>query len=57
MNIDDVKVSANDLKTTSKESNTKSNKKTKNNLKGGSVHDNIEINEKCLDEIVHNNHL
>ena len=29
--------------------------KNKNNLKGGSTHEKIEINEYCLDEILHNN--
>ena len=36
------------------ETNTKSNKRNKNNPKGGAI---IEINEKKLDEIVHNNYL
>ena len=63
-NIDDVKVTSNDLKMTSNdlkktsnESNTKSNNRNKNNIKAGSVHDNIEINEKHSDEIIHNNYL
>ena len=37
------------------ESNTKSNKKNKNVVKSGFVHENIEINDECLDEILHNN--
>ena len=39
------------LKTTQ----TKSNKKNKNILKAASVQENIEINEHCLDKILHNN--
>ena len=42
---------SNDLKT----SQTKSNKKTKNVLKAGSVQQNIEINEHYLEEILQNN--
>ena len=34
-----------------------SNKKNKNFLKAGSVHEDIEISDKYLDEIVHNNNL
>ena len=37
------------------ETNTKSNKKNKIVLKRGSVYENIEINDKYLDEILHNN--
>ena len=37
------------------ETNTKSNRRNKNNLKGGSVHDNIEINDQNLDEILDSN--
>ena len=29
--------------------------KTKNNLKAGSMYENAEITEHCLDEILHNN--
>ena len=29
--------------------------KTKNNLKGGLVQDNVEINDQYLDEVIHNN--
>ena len=29
--------------------------KTKNNLKGGPVQDNVEINDQNLDEVIHNN--
>ena len=56
-NLDDAKVTSNDLKMTSKESNTTSNYRNKNNLKAGSIHDNTEINEKFLDEFIHNNYL
>ena len=42
-----------DLKTTSNDNNKKT--KTKNNLKRGSVQDNIEINEHYLDKIFKNN--
>ena len=44
---------------TNTESNIKrtSNKKNKKFLKAGSVHENIEINDKYLDEILHNNNL
>ena len=41
------------LKTT--KTNTKSNKKNKNILKAGSVHENVEINEHYGDEILVNN--
>ena len=44
-------MTSNDLKTTSNDKKTK----TKNNLEGGSVQDNIEINENYLDEIIKNN--
>ena len=56
-NLDDVKVTSTDLAMTSNESNTKSKKRKKINLKTGSIHDNIEINEKLFDEIIHNNYL
>ena len=46
-------MTSNDLKTTSNDNNKKT--KTKNNLKGGSVQDNFEINEHYLDEILKNN--
>ena len=56
--IDDIgepkraQLTSNDLKTTSNDKKTRS----KNNLKGGSVHeDNIEINEHYLDKILKNN--
>ena len=49
-NLDDVKVTSKDLKTTSNESV----KNKKNKLKSGA---NIEINENYPDEIVHNNYL
>ena len=44
-------MTSNDLKTIS---NDKNITKTKNNLKGGSVQDNIEINEHYLDKILIN---
>ena len=43
-------MTSNNLKTTQ----TKSNKKNKNILKAASVQENIEINEHCLDKILHN---
>ena len=46
-------MTSNDLRTTSNDNNKKP--KTKNNLKGGFVQDNIEINEHYLDEILKNN--
>ena len=46
-------MSSNDLKTTSNDNNKKT--KTKNNLKGGFVQENIEINEHYLDKILKNN--
>ena len=45
-------MTSNDLKTTSNDNNKKT--KTKNNLKGGSIQDNIEINEHYLDKILKN---
>ena len=45
-------MTSNDLKTTSNDNNEKT--KTKNSLKGGSVQDNIEINEHYLDKILKN---
>ena len=45
-------LTSNDLKTTS---NKNKKTKTKNNLKGGSVQDNIEINEHYLDKILKKN--
>ena len=51
---DDLKrlqMTSNDLKTSSKDKKTKS----KNNLKGGFVQENIEINEHYLDKILKNN--
>ena len=46
-------MTSNDLKTTSNDNNKKT--KTKNNLKGGSIQENIEINEHYLDKILKNN--
>ena len=49
------RLTSNDLKTT--QTNTKSNKKNKNIniLKAGSVHENIELNDQFLDEILDHN--
>ena len=44
-------MTSNDLKLTSNDKKTK----TKNNLKGGSIQENIEINEHYLDKILKNN--
>ena len=44
-------VTSNNLKTTQ----TKSNKKNKKDLKGGSIQENNEINDHYLDEILQNN--
>ena len=46
-------MTSNDLKTTSDDNNKKT--KTKNNLKAGSIQENIEINEHYLDKILKNN--
>ena len=46
-------MTSSDLKTT--QTNTKSNKKNKNVLKAGSMQENIQINDKYLDEILDNN--
>ena len=46
-------LTSNDLKTTSNDNNKKI--KTKNILKGGSIQENIEINEHYLDKILKNN--
>ena len=46
-------MTSNDLKTTSNDNIKKRN--TKNNLKGGSIQENIEINEHYLDKILRNN--
>ena len=45
MTSKDLKTTSNDIKKT----------KMKNNLKGGSIQDNIEINEHYLDKILKNN--
>ena len=34
-----------------------SNKRNKRNIKGGSIHESIEINDEFLDDIIHNNNL
>ena len=47
-------MTSNDLKTTSNDNNNKKTK-TKNNLKCGSLQENIEINEHYLDKILKNN--
>ena len=46
-------MTSNDLKTSLNDNNRKT--KVKNNLKGGSIQDNIEINEHYLDKILKNN--
>ena len=46
-----LQMTSNDLKTTQ----TKSNKKDKNDLKCGSIQEDIEINQHYLDEILKNN--
>ena len=46
-------MTSNDLKLTSNDKKTK----TKNNLKGGSIQENIEINEHYLDKILKNNNI
>ena len=57
--IDDIgdlkrpQMTSNDLKTTSNENSKKT--KTKNNLKGGSIQENVEINEHYLDKVLKNN--
>ena len=54
--IGDIKrpqMTSNDVKTTSNDNIKKI--KTKNNLKGGSIQNNIEINEHYLDKILKNN--
>ena len=57
--IDDIgdlkrpQMTSNDAKTTSNDNNKKI--KTKNNLEGGSIQNNIEINEHYLDKIPKNN--
>ena len=57
--IDDIgdlkrpQMTSNVVKTTSNDNNKKI--KTKNNLKGGSIQNNIEINEHYLDKILKNN--
>ena len=48
-----LQMTSNDLKATSNDNNKET--KTKNNLKGGSVQENIEINEHYLDKIHKNN--
>ena len=52
----DIKLTSNDLKRPQSTSNENSKKtKTKTNLKGGSVQENIEINEHYLDKILKTN--
>ena len=51
-NVKKPKVTSNDLKRPQSASNKR---KTKNNLKGGSIQENIEINEHYLDKILKNN--
>ena len=51
-----LQLTSNDLKKPQSTSNENSKKtKTKNNLKGGSVQENVEINEHYLDKIPKNN--
>ena len=51
-----LQMTSNDLKIPQSTSNENSKKtKTKNNLKGGSIQDDIEINEHYLDQILKNN--
>ena len=51
-----LQMTSNDLKRPQSKSTENSKRtKTKNNLKGGLVHDNIEINEHYLDKILTNN--
>ena len=48
-------MTSNDLKRPQPTSNENGKKvKTKNNLKGGFVHDNVEINDQYLDELLDN---
>ena len=50
------RMTSNDLKRPQATSNENSKKvKTKNNLKGGFVHKNVENNDQYLDEVLHNN--
>ena len=46
-------MTSNDLKTTSNDDNKKT--KTRNNIKGGSIQENIEINDHYFDKILKNN--
>ena len=49
-------MTSNDLKRTQSTSDENSKKvKTKNNLKGGSIQENVETNDEFLDEILQNN--
>ena len=51
-NSNEPKRAQNDL--AKPDTNTKSNKRNKSILKAGSVHETIEINDKYLDDILHN---
>ena len=52
----DDKITSNDFKRPQPTSNESSKKtKTKNNLKGGFIHENIEIKEHYLDKVLKNN--
>ena len=55
-NVERPRMTSNDLKRPQSTSNENS-KKTKNNLKGGSIQENIEINEHYLDKILKNNNI
>ena len=55
--VERPEMTSNYLKRTQSTSNENVKKvKTENNLKGGFVQDNVQINEHYLDEILHNNH-
>ena len=53
-NLERHQMTSNDLKISQSSSNAKK-VKTKDNLKGGFVHDNVEINHQYLDEFLDNN--
>ena len=52
-NLERPQMTSDDLKRPQSSSNDKK-VKTKNNIKGGFVHDNVEINDQYLDEILDN---
>ena len=53
--VERLRMTSNDLKTT--QQHTESNRENKINLKAGSVHEIVEINDQNLDEILDNNDL